>query len=351
MEFGGDPSTPVFNGYLAKIQLRLGSGAWVSDKDGFKMLYQGELALPDKLKLNQERVTVPILKDEEKVDSTKEREPQLIGEEVADCKEEYSVSGWSRWVDPATIGPWHLLVRLAVIRPDTLENLSRAGDRTLAIWKGAGYFHFATYTTNQENAVNANAVQNCDYDGYLHYSWFYVYFGYSKKQQKAHAYIKYTTREHHLEWTVNHYAPTIFTMLIQKDKWHPGINGFMKQWYLNSGEGAYRLKEYDDGETEKITFGYGAGLKPYKQTKEWKPEDELFNVEWGRTLDTRKVKCEVELKDDGEGDTRFNGVTEYGYGMWTRFLWNALGEKLIDKPAWMALSRMTIRPNYQGDAA
>lgn len=75
MEFGGDPSTPVFNGYLAKIQLRLGSGAWVSDKDGFKMLYQGELALPDKLKLNQERVTVPILKDEEKVDSTKEREP------------------------------------------------------------------------------------------------------------------------------------------------------------------------------------------------------------------------------------------------------------------------------------
>lgn len=31
--------------------------------------------------------------------------------------------------------------------------------------------------------------------------------------------------------------------------------------------------------------------------------------------------------------------------MWTRFIWN--GErKLIDKPAWMALSRLTYRPNY-----
>lgn len=49
---------------------------------------------------------------------------------------------------------------------------------------------------------------------------------------------------------------------------------------------------------------------------------------------------DVEITDD-----YINGVTEYGYGMWTRFIWN--GErKLVDKPAWMALSRLTYRKDY-----
>ena len=35
--------------------------------------------------------------------------------------------------------------------------------------------------------------------------------------------------------------------------------------------------------------------------------------------------------------------------MWTRFVWNGK-EKLIDKPAWMALSRLSLNANYEGDA-
>jgi hypothetical protein len=41
-------------------------------------------------------------------------------------------------------------------------------------------------------------------------------------------------------------------------------------------------------------------------------------------------------------DKHINGLTEYGYGFWMRFLWNGNTAKLVSKPAWMALARLTI---------
>lgn len=57
-----------------------------------------------------------------------------------------------------------------------------------------------------------------------------------------------------------------------------------------------------------------------------------------------KVGKETTYEDDS-----VNGITEYGYGMWTRFVWNGPA-KLISKPAWMALSRLTLNKDYQRDA-
>ena len=37
---------------------------------------------------------------------------------------------------------------------------------------------------------------------------------------------------------------------MHKDKFHPGFNGFMENWYFNVGTGAYRENGYDDGESE-----------------------------------------------------------------------------------------------------
>ena len=93
---------------------------------------------------------------------------------------EYSVSGWMRWVDPAKIEAWHVIFRLTDVHPDALSNLKNPGDRTLAAWKGTGFLHFATYTNDQENNGNINVAQNVPYDNYLHYTWTYVYFGYSR---------------------------------------------------------------------------------------------------------------------------------------------------------------------------
>ena len=41
----------------------------------------------------------------------------------------------------------------------------------------------------------------------------------------------------------------------------------------------------------------------------------------------------------------FDGMTDYGYGLWTRFVWNGKS-KLINKPSWMGLTRLTVNKNY-----
>lgn len=51
-----------------------------------------------------------------------------------------------------------------------------------------------------------------------------------------------------------------------------------------------------------------------------------------------------------EGDKKINGITEYGYGFWTRWLWNGYKAKLTNKGPWTGLSRLTINENYEGDA-
>ena len=54
--------------------------------------------------------------------------------------------------------------------------------------------------------------------------------------------------------------------------------------------------------------------------------------------------------NDGE-DYVINGLTEYSYGFWSKWLWNGYTFKLINKtPHCIATSRLTIQKNYQGDA-
>lgn len=49
--------------------------------------------------------------------------------------------------------------------------------------------------------------------------------------------------------------------------------------------------------------------------------------------------------ENGE-DGSINGITEYGYGFWSRFLWNGETAKLINKPVWMGLSRLSVNRDF-----
>ena len=51
---------------------------------------------------------------------------------------------------------------------------------------------------------------------------------------------------------------------------------------------------------------------------------------------------EVEYKDDS-----VNGLEEYGYGFWSRFVWN--GPVKLDKPSWQGLARLSINRVYEND--
>ena len=46
---------------------------------------------------------------------------------------------------------WNLLIRVSTNSADKLDNLAAPGDRTFGIWRGEGYYHFCTYTTDQGN--------------------------------------------------------------------------------------------------------------------------------------------------------------------------------------------------------
>lgn len=50
---------------------------------------------------------------------------------------------------------------------------------------------------------------------------------------------------------------------------------------------------------------------------------------------------------DGEDD--INGLVEYGYGYWSRFVWNWNKNKLLEKDAWVGMSRMTTNKDYRSD--
>lgn len=118
------------------------------------------------------------------------------------------------------------------------------------------------------------------------------------------------------------------------DRWHPAYSGFYEAWYFNTGVGSYKEKDYGKNENDDITFGFGGRtitpLKPWSHKESF---DSWWNPDW-------VVGKDVEYTDDS-----INGLTEYAYGMWTRFAWNG-PKKLINKPTWLAVSRLTTNHNY-----
>ena len=60
------------------------------------------------------------------------------------------MSGWAKYVDSAP-GPLNLVIRVSTNAPAVLNDLAAPGDRTFGIWKGEGFYHFCTYTSDQEN--------------------------------------------------------------------------------------------------------------------------------------------------------------------------------------------------------
>ena len=70
-----------------------------------------------------------------------------------DGKDEYAVSGWAKFVDsvPELRESYYILIRVSTNAPAVLENAGAPGDRTFAIWKGQGFYHFSTYTSDQTN--------------------------------------------------------------------------------------------------------------------------------------------------------------------------------------------------------
>lgn len=69
------------------------------------------------------------------------------------------------------------------------NDASKLGDRTLAIWVGAGYYHFTTYNISP---ANLNIWKNVNYNQLLDGSWNYIYFCYKRfneNEGKANGFV------------------------------------------------------------------------------------------------------------------------------------------------------------------
>lgn len=49
---------------------------------------------------------------------------------------------------------------------------------------------------------------------------------------------------------------------MHNDKWHAGFSGMLTNWYLNYGQGAFKVNNYGEGETDDMTFGYKFNYLP-----------------------------------------------------------------------------------------
>lgn len=105
-------------------------------------------------------------------------------------------------------------------------------------------------------AGNANHHQNIDHKN-RHFKWFYIYFGYSKKDTTAYIYVKWNDSDDSLTYEkINHYFTPEFFVYVGKDKHFPGFNGQIGQVNFNLGTGSFlKGKDYKD---DKNIFGFDA---------------------------------------------------------------------------------------------
>lgn len=161
--------------------------------------------------------------------------------------EEKAVSGWFRWQLPIPRSGWFSTWRLTINDPATLTDHSKLGDRTLNCWYSADYrkYYFMTYSyTDNKGAGNPNIylpatdVSNNYYNNVP--SWAFLYYGYSRVERKAYAYVKFNDFE--VSYTfpnINHYLSNKYWIYVPNYKWYNSFNGLIAYFRVQFGPGAY----------------------------------------------------------------------------------------------------------------
>ena len=164
-----------------------------------------------------------------------------------------------------------------------------------------------------QGAGNANVNQRIQHDGKF-VRWHYIYFGYSKPQNRAYAYVKWASGENSLNFpNTNHYYISKFYMWVPKERFYAAFSGKIGYLNLNFGDGAFRDTNKYDHPDDIFAYGEGYNKLVANNVKEVNVQEAgLINVAYDQ--DSPKV---VELNDNQIPIDR----DEYGYGFWFRFLY------------------------------
>jgi hypothetical protein len=389
---------PGFNGQIANAALKVGPGGFIEDYARWSLHLQNRIPHPppDALKFTQ----VEIVGADEVTSVPKEgdADPHTV-ETESKFATEYSVSAWARW-EPTKATPWFIVWRHTINPSGVNRNANILGDRDLSVFANTDIYQFTTYTyTDLNGGGNANVAQNVNFDG-QHQVWHFIYFGYSKEKKQAYAYIKWLEKDVEVKFAnINHYLPNQHVFVLGKDlvatTWYSGRFAWV---YLNYGPGAFTVKPFEvalqvrpakeklkpiehvdnhereepdtvsegeegeEGDAPKAEEEHVAEEEEEEQIPDkFKYDEGVTKWQGGKGLHTDQSE-EEEIPSAFDQDTPvyekeltheehpdIHGLSEYGYGFWSR--WSRTGPKnLFVKAPWHSLARLTINKD-NGDAA
>ncbi|KAM3129163.1 hypothetical protein pb186bvf_018718 [Paramecium bursaria] len=170
--------------------------------------------------------------------------------------QEYSVSGWFKWIPPTVRSSWHTAFRLTLFNADQNKNHQQLGDRDLALFYGDStkdnILAFTTYNyTDQFGGGNPTLWQGIPQENDIT-AWHYIYFGYSRHINKAYAYAEFLDRAGEVHFpNTHHYDSPVRYLFVGGDPFYPSFSGKTFGLHINLCRGSYSEQEYDDP-----PFGY-----------------------------------------------------------------------------------------------
>lgn len=305
---------------MAVIRLALGGGSYFPTEESLKAYLSENAAIPvykfeGKHQLLVEDTELHHREDEEPA------EPTVWEEEYAGA-DEYAVSTWFRWVETKRV-PWEGIFTLTYNEPEHYQNAKRAGDRVLSLLQYAdGRLFFSTYTNIKDDGFEY-IYHESSVPELIQGSWIYAYFGYSRQHENAISYIKYRSGEDFGILQAVHRVPKYLALFKAKDTFHTPFNGKIAYFELLVGPGSYHEKNFDN------VNSYVKGLNEFAPAKPitWNHPEDQFAVSASEEADA----VFEEWEDGDTAETNIDGISEYGFGFWFRYL-TTFPEHLYEKP-------------------
>jgi hypothetical protein len=217
-------SYPGFNGQFYNVNYRVGPGAYIDSIDQFNTWLTSQGASPA---IDWDRtVTLRQITGDPvgiKPGDASEEYKQIGGGDNM-FPPEYSVSGWFKWAGP--YAGWHLVFRLTTNNKADNQDASRLGDRTITVFDHPNqhYYPVTYHYANMNAAGDANKHTPFKHDT-QNQVWHYIYFGYSKAQQRAFFFVQFRTSSGNQDYPkTNHYWTEKFWFVL-RDARYANFNG------------------------------------------------------------------------------------------------------------------------------
>jgi hypothetical protein len=326
-----------FNGAVFGLRFFVGKKYYINGQDALADIVKTIFVKPQDTVVNAAVLKV--------VDAEKAvlKADDAVSEEWPEAYEgalEYAVYGWFKYQPIPDRDANTVLLRLSNNEAAYRSDAGRVGDRTLAVFLQSREYLFATYTLGTiDSNSNPNVRKTVPFGGNLGL-WTYVWFGYSWAKKQAHGLIKFPDASPITVFTeVRHMVPKYLILFAGSDKVLGGWNG--KVAHLGAVIGTPAFIDLN-GKNALAQLPQIDAVNQFPKGQ-WQEKSEQDRLKTAPSADADAV-YDLEFEDESDG------ATEYGYGLWTRWL-QTTPTRVVNKAPWHHLIRLTTTTNYEDLAA